>query len=160
MKHTRQLINRLQSLDIPVEKRNEYLCAALAVGLATHLPLPTGKLKNLVGYYNETHRRTVVKFVNAVNEDIVFDAKEAIELVQRVYSLRYAFAFETQSFDVTAHITALMGVDRFSTPVKYKALLSDPTVAATANDVQRVVMGTFRNYLEETSENPGIEESA
>jgi hypothetical protein len=149
MRHTKALINELQSLNIPVEKRNEYLCSALAVGLATRCPLPSGKLKNVQGYFHEHHRRSAVTFINAVNEDIVFDAKEAIELVGRVYALRYAFAYEPQAFGVSAHLMTLMGVDRYATPVKYKEVLSDAEVAKTANQIQKSVMSVFQNYLEE-----------
>lgn len=159
MKHTRILVSRLQELDIPVEQRNEYLCAALAVGLATRLPLPTGKVKNIQGFFNENHRRTVVAFINAVNEDIVFDAKEALDLVYRVYSLRYAFAYDAQGFNVSSHLMALMGADRYATPVKYKELLSDGSIAKVAHDVQRTVMTTFHNYLEEKASNPASGET-
>lgn len=149
MHHTKQLVRHLQSLDIPVEQRNEYLCTAVAVGLASRLPLPTGKVKNIQGYYNDTHRRDVVMFINAVNEDIVFDAREALDLVTRAYMLRYAFAFEPQAFNVQSHLCALMGVDDLVTPVKYKGFLSNAGVAKTANEVQRTVMAVYENYLNE-----------
>lgn len=149
MRHTKALINELQSLNIPVEKRNEYLCSALAVGLATRFPLPSGKLKNVQSYFNDEHRRTAVKFINSVNEDIVFDAKEAIDLVGRVYALRYAFAHEPQAFNIASHLTALMGGDHLTTPVKYKELLADPAIAKTAGLIQTSVMSIFQNYLEE-----------
>lgn len=153
MKHTKAIVNELQSLNIPVEQRNEYLCAALAAGLAVRLTLPTSKVKNIQAFFNENHRRTVVEFINGINEDIVFDAKEAVELVSRTYYLRYAFAFEPQSFDTVSHLTALMGCDRHVTPVKYKALLSNPSVAKTASDIQRTVMAVFQNHLNDKNEN-------
>jgi len=152
MKHTRALIQRLQALDVPVDQRNEYLCTAIATAMATQLPLPGAKVKSIVGYYNDHHHRTVTEFVNAVNEDIVYDAKEAIALVRNTYALRYAFAFDGELFDVAQCLTTLMGCDKHVTPVKYQKLLSDKDTARVANKVQDVVSMVFGHCLHEQRE--------
>ena len=159
MKQIKIVINELQSLDIPAEKRNEYLCAAIATGLACRLTLPTAKVKNIQAYFNEQHRRDVVRFVNAINEEIVFDAKEAINLTGNAYYLRYGFAFEPQAFGIEASLTALMGIDTLATPVKYRELLSDPKVAQVAGDVRRAVVRVY-GYMMEKEMNEPLEPSA
>lgn len=149
MNHTRILIQRLQALDVPNERRNEYLCTAIASAISGRSPLPTSPVKSISSYYNDHHRRRAVEIVNAINEDIVFDVKEALELTQRLYSLRYAFVYTPETMSVGDSLIALMGTDRTYTPVKYKALLSDPTVAKVASEVRQTVAATLHNMVEE-----------
>lgn len=154
---TKRIVESLRSFDIPAEKRNEYLCVAIATALGSVYELPGQKVKSIARHYNENVRRNVVDFINAINEHIVFDAKEAVELTSRVYYMRYGFAFEPQSFSVAEQLVALMGIDSQVTPVKYTKLLSDQDCAKAAMSIRRDVMDFFvanQQAQKEASDHP------
>lgn len=72
---------------------------AIAVGLAISgsLVLPSSEVENPTGYFNLQNTAAVNRIVSQFNENVVFDARSAVDHARRFWLLRYTAAYQIQS---------------------------------------------------------------
>jgi hypothetical protein len=81
-----RLVSELQTAP---SDRSCVLSSAVALAVASHLPLPSAAVDAPASYYNFTNLQSAKDLVGMFNEEVVFDVKEALESTREFWMLRY-----------------------------------------------------------------------
>lgn len=83
---------------------------AIARTVAYHLPLTTSRVDNPYVAFDTTAKAEALSILNDINEAYVIKIDDTLDLIQRLWVMRYRLVFEPSNEAVNSFITALMTV--------------------------------------------------
>jgi len=85
------------------DDRKLVMVAAIAKGIAYSLPLPGNEVINLRSYYADNAEQIATNVLSDLNEVVVFDLRQASNLVYEIYRARYNVVFPNKQIDDLLH---------------------------------------------------------
>lgn len=87
------LTEALDKVSDSVLDQQKIMCFATAIHMASNIPLPSSQVEDPHMYLLGNHRMQMNEQVSKLNEIFVFDFKCTLELVDKLWSMRYRLAF-------------------------------------------------------------------
>lgn len=108
---TIRLRNALDSTNFNQGQRTLLLSFALAQSIAYNLQLPSSNVDSTRSFYQSNHAENVRKQVSEFNEHFVVNTKEVLDLIFKIYTVRYKLVFEPTNQFVLKAIDTLVTQD-------------------------------------------------
>lgn len=86
-------VEAVQKCFINLARRNELVTYAVSWTLARELPLPSAPVDDPLLHFNSTSGLGIMSTISQINEVIIFDVREARELVRSFWMVRYHTLF-------------------------------------------------------------------
>ena len=131
-------IEAVQKCFSNLARRNELVNYTVAWTLASELPLPSAPVEDPVIHFNNTSGLGLSSVISSINEVMIFDVREARELVRSFWMVRYNMLFPTTPDGLTPTFDFFCGVGhvgRYFTKEQHQVLAENSTAVYRVAEV-------------------------
>lgn len=120
------ILQKLETLGVESYQQPRYLSLALATKIAAKLPLPSSPVTSVESYFLSTYASVIRTVLDRFNEELIFPIEDTFRLIKDLFTLRYQFVFQTDTFALEDQLLTLVGCQQRSIGEVFEEVVTDP----------------------------------
>lgn len=141
---SRNIRHVLDSTNLSVKQKGALISFTFAQALAYQLQLPSAPIASVKSFYTDTHGTAIGKVVSDLNEHFVIDVRQTLDLVFKIFNMRYDLVYNATSFDIMQSMDMLIACGNDNIPNFYSDLQFD-TLELDNRIALRTLLIEFKN---------------